>query len=143
MSADRHPDVARIAAFDTWVENQDRHTGNFLRTKAGDYVPIDNELVLYTMIWLAKGFTYAHNSLREQAKLRLKNPGYSKFEISMMLASKQHETALLAVTPTLQQFITTMVGDPVQGPATASDILRFLEQRAHPDWLANELGLIP
>lgn len=31
----RHEDVSRIAAFDLWVENQDRHTGNFLRTRDG------------------------------------------------------------------------------------------------------------
>jgi hypothetical protein len=138
----KHPDMARIAAFDVWIENQDRHTGNFLRTKAGDYVPIDNELVLYTLLWVAHGFSYVHNSLRQQAKMLLKSPGYAKFEVSMILAAGQHEPAFLKVTPSLQWFVEAMVADPVQGAAVATAILQFLEQRAHPDWLTNELGRI-
>ncbi|QJW85543.1 hypothetical protein HK414_26410 [Ramlibacter terrae] len=47
----------------------DRHTGNFLRTKAGDYIPIDNEFILYTLIWVASGFSCEHKSLRAQARL--------------------------------------------------------------------------
>jgi hypothetical protein len=36
-----------------------------------------------------------------------------------------------------------MIPDRVQGAAAATAILQFLGQRGHPDWLANELGLIP
>lgn len=138
-----HEDVARIAAFDMWVENQDRHTGNFLRTKAGDYVPIDNELILYSLLWLANGFSYAHNSLVAQAHATLKTPGYTKFEVSMVLASKHHEAAFRKVTPALQQFVAALIADPAQAAATTTAILQFLAQRAHPDWLAIKLGRIP
>jgi hypothetical protein len=41
-SAFKHHDIARIAAFNHRVENRDRHTKNFLRTSADDYIPIDN-----------------------------------------------------------------------------------------------------
>ena len=61
----------------------------------------------------------------------------------MVMASKQHEAAFLKVTPTLQKFITTLVADPAQAAATATAILHFLAQRAHPDWLAIKLGRIP
>lgn len=138
----KHTDVARIAAFDMWVENQDRHTGNFLRTRSGDYIPIDNELILYTLVWVASGFSYSHNSLQVQAQTILNASGYTKFAISMALASKLHEAAFLKVTPTLQNFITTMIADPAQGAVAAATILQFLSQRAHPDWLANELRVI-
>ena len=138
-----HEDVARIAAFDTWVENQDRHTGNFLRTQKGDYVPIDNELILYTLVWVANGFSYGHNSLHKQARTVLRRRGYTKFEASMVLASKVHDAAFVKVTPALQQFIAVMVADPIASAAFTNAILQFLGLRSHPDWLANELGLIP
>ena len=41
-SAFKHHDIARIVAFNHRVENRDRHTKNFLRTSADDYIPIDN-----------------------------------------------------------------------------------------------------
>lgn len=139
----KHEDVARIAAFDMWMENQDRHTGNFLRTRDGDYIPIDNELILYTLVWVAAGFSYGHNSLQKQAQAVLKLPGYTQFQVSMVLASKLHESALAKSTPTLRQFILAMVADPVHAAAAAAGILQFLDARAHPDWLVTELGLIP
>lgn len=138
----KREDVAKIAAFDLWVENQDRHTGNFLRTRAGDYIPIDNEFILYTLIWVASGFSCEHKSLRAQAQALLKPAGCKKFEVSMMLASKEHYPAFLKATPALLQFIFAIVADPVRATQTTTAILQFLGQRAHPDWLANELGLI-
>lgn len=137
----RHPDLPRIAAFDMWVENQDRHTGNFLRTREGDYVPIDNEFILYTLVWAANT-TVVHHSLRLEAQAMLKAAGYTKFEISMVVASKLHEAAFHKASPALQQFICALHADPGQGVAAATAILQFLGQRAHPDWLANELGRI-
>lgn len=80
--------------------------------------------------------------VRAQAQALLKPAGYTKFEVSMMLASKDHQPAFLKATPALQQFIFAMVADPVRATETTTAILQFLGQRAHPDWLANELGLI-
>lgn len=135
-------DIAKIAAFDMWVENQDRHAGNVIRDKAGTYVPIDNELILYTLLWVALGFAYEPRSLRAQAQALLKPAGYAKFEVSMMLASKDHHSAFLKVSPALQQLVFALVSDPVMATNTTTAILQFLGQRAQPDWLANELGLI-
>jgi hypothetical protein len=135
-------DIAKIAAFDMWVENQDRHAANFIRDKAGTYVPIDNELILYTLLWVSMGFGYEHRSLKAQAQALLKPAGYAKFEVSMMLASKDHHPAFLKVSPALQQLVQTLVRDPIRATQTTTAILQFLGQRAQPDWLANELGLI-
>lgn len=135
-------DIAKIAAFDMWVENQDRHTANFIRDKAGAYVPIDNELILYTLLWVGMGFAYAHQSLKVQAQALLKPAGYTKFEVSMLLASKGHHAAFLKVSPALQQLVFALVADPVKATHATTAILQFLGQRSHPDWLANELGLI-
>lgn len=143
LKAFKHEDVARIAAFDMWVDNQDRHTGNFIRTRSGDYIPIDNELILYTLVWVASGFSYGQNSLRTRAEAVLKAPGFKKFQIAMILASKFHEAASVKAAPSVQRFVMMMVADPAQAAAAATSILQFLEQRAHPDWLANELGFMP
>lgn len=139
----QHDDVAKIAAFDSWVENQDRNMSNFLRTKSGDYVPIDNEAILYTLLWVGMGITYAHRSLKEQAMALLKPAGFTKFQVSMMLASKNHQAAFVSVAPALQQLIHALVPDPIQATNATTNILQFLGQRAAPDWLANQLGLIP
>jgi hypothetical protein len=125
-----------------WVENRDRHTGNLLRTKTGDYIPIDNEYALYSLVWVAAGFTCASKSLREQAQALLKPAGYTKFEVSMMLAAQKHKEAFIQCTPSLQKFIMALVANPVEATDATVAIVQFLGQRAHPDWLANELGLI-
>jgi hypothetical protein len=138
----KRADVARIAAFDTWVENQDRHMGNFIQTRAGDYIPIDNELILYSLVWASQGFNYQHNSLRSEAKQLLKAPGLAKFESAMVVAGHQHEQAFLKVSPTLQHYITTMIADPAHGLAAAQQIASFLGTRAQGGWLASELGRI-
>ena len=52
------------------------------------------------------------------------------------------ERALQKASPALQQFICALHSDPSQGVASATAILQFLGQRAHPDWLANQLGRI-
>ncbi len=141
----KHADLARIAAFDAWVDNQDRHTGNFLRTRGGEYVPIDNELVLYNLLWAPRGLTYNHNSLLGQAQGLLGGSGYTKFVDSVVVASQKHDAAFLAAAPALQQFIDALNADP--DPATraafATAILQFLGQRSQPDWVATQLGVIP
>lgn len=46
----RSPEVGQVAAFDLWTANQDRHTGNVIKS-GGRYVPIDNEYILYPLLW--------------------------------------------------------------------------------------------
>lgn len=137
-----HDDVSRIAAFDMWIDNQDRNSGNLLRTKAGDYVPIDNEFALYSLIWAAANITVESKTLRAQAGTMLKPAGYAKFEGSMMVAATEHKGAFIKCSPTLQEFLMKMAANPVEGTQATAAILQFLGQRADPGWLANELGLI-
>ena len=42
----KRPEIARIAAFDLWADNQDRNTSNVLIERSGNCIPIDNELIL-------------------------------------------------------------------------------------------------
>lgn len=143
VKALRHPDVARVAAFDQWVENQDRHMGNLLRTPGGGYVPIDNEAILYTLLWLAAGVTYVPHSLQEQARAVLRRGAYRQFEASMILASQQHAAACQKAVPELSQLVRALVQDAAHAAALSATISAFLDTRAHPDWLSTELGHIP
>lgn len=142
----QHKDVSRIAAFDEWAQNQDRHLGNFLRRRGGGYVPIDNEYVLYGLLWDAllrsMGGGVAHQSVRQAARGVLNSGAYTRFEASMVLASMEHEAALLKAATSLRQFVCAFVADPATGAALADAVLQFLTNRAHRDWLANELGVI-
>jgi len=135
----RHPDVARIAAFDLWVENRDRHTGNFLRTRTGSYVPIDNEYILYSLVWAAS-VVVAHNSLRQEARAILTAAGFSKFESEMIVASKLHGAAMQKAAPDVQRLVSVMHADEAEGVSVATAVLQFLGSRSHVDWLPNELG---
>lgn len=138
----KHPDVAKIAAFDYWVENQDRHTGNFLKTRDGKYIPIDNELILYSLVWKVLGFSYIRNSLKEQAKAILSDKDYKKFTVSMAIAAQHHNAGLLSARDSLETFISNMIPDPVIAEELRDNILNFLKVRADENWLANELGCI-
>jgi hypothetical protein len=137
----KHPDIARIAAFDHWVENRDRHTGNFIHTRSGQYVPIDNEYILYSIIWAAS-VVVAHQSLRNEARNALTAAGFQKFESAMVVASGLHESALHAAAPSVQRLAAVMHPDQAESVVFAAAILQFLSQRAHPAWLPNELGHI-
>ncbi len=138
----KHNDVARIAAFDMWLENQDRHTGNLMRSKDGGYVPIDNELILYSIAWLNSGVRYVHNSLLKRAEEVLSAEAYKRFVVDIATASRSHEDALHAALPGLQRCISTMVADKASAARLDAQVMQFLKTRAHPHWLANELGCI-
>ena len=137
----RHSDVPRIAAFDHWVDNRDRHAGNFLRTRAGGYIPIDNEYILYSVVWAAST-AVLYRSLRDEARKVLTPAGFTKFEASMLVASQLHVAALQAAAPKVQKLVAVMHPDAAEGAVFASAVLQFLNQRAQPDWLGNELGHI-
>jgi hypothetical protein len=141
LRAFKHPELPRIAAFDVWIDNQDRHTGNFLKTSAGRYIPIDNEYALYTLLW-ARLLTVAHNSLRNLARETLPQVAFDKFESAMMAAATAHEPALSKASPDLKQFLSSVIADPSQRDQFAAVVLSFLAQRADTNWLSNELGRV-
>jgi hypothetical protein len=135
----QHSDVPRIAAFDHWVDNRDRHSGNFLRTRDGGYIPIDNEYILFSIVWAATT-SVIYRSLRDEARSVLTPSGFAKFEASMLVAAQAHIAALQAAAPNVQRLVAVMHSDPAEGSSAATAILQFLTQRAQPGWLANELG---
>lgn len=142
LKALKHLDVTRIAAFDQWVENQDRHTGNLLRTASGGYVPIDNEAILYSLIWKAAGTKFEPRSLTAQANSMLKHGAYMKFEASMIVSSQDHAQAFEKAWPNLLQLVNALTADPAQAKTLAGALMQFLGSRAQPNWLPEKLGHI-
>lgn len=138
-------DLARIAAFDLWTDNRDRHTGNFLKTRTGIYTPIDNELVLYSLLWEPRGLGYRHNSLIAEGRTLLTSAGYLKFQDRVVEAAKKHETAYQASSLTLQTYVDTLNADPdpMQKAAFTANLLGFLQHRAQGGWVEQQLGMIP
>ena len=137
------PEVARISAFDHWVDNQDRNTGNLIVNSGGHCIPIDNEYILYSLMWNGRvPFNIIHNSLLVEGQKHLRGEALKRFMIDMALQSKLHDAALVTASPNMQQLVSTIVPDPVQANALWGNIQQYLASRSQPDWLANELGVI-
>ena len=139
----KHPDVSRIAAFDTWVENQDRHSGNLLKTANGGYTPIDNEAILHSTVWAQAQIQFVHHSIRSEARQLLNRRSYTQFESNMVLASDHHAAAFHRGWPDVQTLLQKMVADPTMQQQLGLTLKDFLEARAASGWLATELGQIP
>lgn len=138
----KRPEVARISAFDYWVDNQDRNTGNLIVNGDGHCTPIDNEFILYSLLW--KGivpFSVNHNSLLVEGKKYLRGDVYDRFVMDVAFHSKLHDAALSVVIPKLQLLVQTIV-PPQQASALWIQIQNYLVSRSKTDWLANELGVI-
>lgn len=133
--------TARVSAFDQWVENQDRHEGNVIPSKEGAFVPIDNELILYSVLWTGIA-SFNHNSLLEGAKRYLKQEELDKFIRNMALASSRHETALDRVRLDLKDTTSTLIPDPNVANSVWTQIESFLRDRAPSSWMNKHLGVL-
>jgi hypothetical protein len=60
----------------------------------------------------------------------------------MALSSKQHQAALNLAAQRLADTVSALVPDPTEAHAMWESISGFLTGRAHPDWMANHLGVI-
>lgn len=138
----RRPEVARIGAFDQWVENQDRHLGNLLVRKSGEHVPIDNELILYSLLWPSVGLNFNHNSLVNEAKRQLTDTDFKQFAVEVARCADRHHDALLQVGPRLQAMIDALVADKNTAKILWQQVSSFLHLRAARDWLPQQLGVI-
>lgn len=138
----KRAEVARISAFDQWVENQDRHTGNLLIRSSGECIPIDNEHILYSLLWPSLGLAFGHNSLMNEAQRHMNGPSFDKFKVEMALHAKQHEDAFNRAAQRLADTVRALVPDEIQAQALWNSIGAFLSGRAHPNWMAQHLGVI-
>lgn len=139
----KKPEVAQISAFDQWVNNQDRNTTNLMVQRDGACVPIDNEFILYSLLWEGKvPFGIAHKSLLDEAAKYLKPEAYAQFRVEMAQKGKLHENAFNKVAPKLQMMVQALVRDQAAANMLWTNIYQYLSSRAKPDWLATQLGVI-
>ena len=139
----KRPEVARISAFDCWVDNQDRNTGNLIVKPDGDCVPIDNEFILYSLLWAGKvQFSVGHQSLLVEGAKHLRGKAYTRFKVEMAYQGKLHDAALSAAAPRLQQAVLSLIPNQTVANALWASVQQYLADRAHPDWLSAQLGVI-
>jgi hypothetical protein len=134
-------EARRICAFDEWVENRDRHSGNMIRRKQdGTHVPIDNEFILYSLLWSQILGVTPHSLLSEGAN-HLTVADHKRFQVEAANAAKAHAAALQAATPIISSTVAKVVPAP-HAAQFQTAVLSFLSTRGQPDWLANQLGVI-
>jgi hypothetical protein len=137
----KSPEVKRIVAFDEWVENQDRHEGNVIRGDGGDYVPIDNEFILHSLLWMHV-FPVKRNSLLRSARSHLTIDEWKRLQVDVATAARQHDSALQRAVSDIEHLINVFQPNPAVQAAIRTAIVNFLVGRSHSDWMAGHLGVI-
>lgn len=137
----KRAEVAKISAFDQWVDNQDRHSGNLLVRKNGECVPIDNEFSFYSLLWGSVGIAVHKNSLLQESSNHLTLENFTRFKVDMANSSKNHALALDNVSPHLRHTIDALVNNSANADALWQQIYTFLNVRAQPGWMSNQLGV--
>lgn len=138
----KRPEIARLSAFDKWMENQDRHFGNLLIRNMGEHVPIDNELVLYSLLWPASKLTFAHNSLLDAASSILKPDEYKRFLVETAKSAEGHQDAFDKAETYIEELILKLIPDRQVATSLQESIKHFLINRSTVSWMQHQLGVI-
>ena len=131
----------KIAAFDQWTDLRDRNFGNVIRSDGGRFTAIDHETLLHDVVWVPSGIVWEKRCLTEEAKTRLKNDDFKRFQVSMSDESARHATALDDVAFAVDQTI-HMLSPQGLVPHLKQTIFAMLEQRSHPGWMSQQLKVI-
>lgn len=136
-------EVAGICAFDYWVDNKDRNTGNLLLKKNGEQVAIDNEFILYDQLWKGRfGFQIIEKTILVEAKRILSTKEFNKFKLAVARHSKNHGNAMDTVRADIKALIFTLIPDVNIAQSVWEAVESFLTFRSDINWLPNELGVI-
>lgn len=136
-------EVAGICAFDYWVDNKDRNTGNMLLKKNGEQVAIDNEFILYDQLWKGRfGFEVGESTILAEAEKILSTKEFDKFKVSVARHGKNHGNAINAVRGDIRDLIFTFTPNINAAQAIWGSVDNFLISRADINWLSSELGVI-
>lgn len=131
----------KIAAFDQWTDLRDRNFGNVIRSDGGRFTAIDHETLLHDVVWLPSGVAWEKRCLTEEAKSRLKNDDFKRFQVSMSEESERHAAALNDAAFAVDQTI-NMLSPPGLASHLKQTILAMLEQRSQPGWMSQHLKVI-
>ncbi len=136
-------EVAGICAFDYWVDNKDRNTGNLLLKSGGEQVAIDNEFILYDQLWKGKfGFEIIEQTILAEAKKNLNAKEFQKFKLTVARQGKNHIDAMNMARADLRALIFTLFTDAKVAQSIWGSLDDFLTIRADINWLSSELGVI-
>lgn len=137
----KNQDVSQIAAMDIWVNNQDRNTGNVIKSKSGSYIAIDHEAILHDLLWTPTGYAFQERSLLNVAKTQLAQAELNNFYIEIGLAGKLHEDGYKLAKNSIQDIIFKILGQ-ANADAINLPIDEFLKERSIQGWLSDKLGVI-
>jgi hypothetical protein len=130
-------DARKFAAFDQWTGLRDRNMGNVIRHKAGGYVSIDHETILYDILWGTPDFN--HNCLVKHAERALDSKRVRAFKADMTRAAAGHPEALSSARAELNALLNLLLPGAAAEHAAA---MNFLAVRSQRGWLAGELGVL-
>jgi hypothetical protein len=134
-------ELVKLSAFDEWLDNQDRHSGNVLVDHKGIRTPIDNEYCFYKQFWSDK-VNVTKQSLLEQAEKLLGTIEIADYKVRVAVAGRSHDSAYPAVAGTLYSLIMNYHDDVDRGDQIWRAVHQHLFERAAPNWLPATLNVI-
>lgn len=135
-------DTQKIASFDLWTDNADRHMGNVMRGADGSYVAIDHESLLTSPVWKPTGKYYKANRLVDSAAALLPKKKKNQFYGGIALAAGTHAQALANVSTDVQ-VLADDLGVELNMNNLANVILNFLNARSLPAWMPATISTLP
>lgn len=134
-------DTPTLASFDIWADNRDRNYGNVIRTKNGEYIAIDHEVILHDLVvWGMYGIKYEERSLLKEAEKHMQPASFQKFQHDVVSAGGRHGLALQSVVQLAEQYVSTI--NPAGDSALWQIIYNYLYPRAQAGWMSNFMGMI-
>lgn len=133
----------KIAAFDTWLHNPDRHPNNLLRMGHNDWGVIDHELIFNGPLgnWrnAQRDFSappYLLAKLDALAKSeRISGPENLRIRSDMINHADEHIQAIARCIPYLSETL-----EAIEPPQSQKSVLPLIVDRAWPFWMRNILG---
>jgi hypothetical protein len=134
---------AQIAAFDHWLANADRNTGNLLRLPQGRYAVIDHGLLFGFQDWRTRSLDPPGEShLWQQARTFLKGKKLTMKEFKA-LQSAMAEFGSRHPRIMHEQLMKLMVNvEQIADIDAAQNVLSFLSARSSPGWVAEQVGVL-
>jgi hypothetical protein len=139
----RTEEGAQVAAFDHWLGNEDRNTGNLIRLPRGRYAVIDHGILFCYQDWRKRHLQPACTSfllnkagqfLRDK---RLSQKEYKALQAAMAEFGYRHHRAAGACHPAIDVNI-SQIADFI----AARNVLSCISARCSHRWIADQVGML-
>ncbi len=132
-------EVIRIAAFDEWVDNPDRHDKNIILSRDGKFVAIDHDHLLQSIL---SKLAVVPQTIMLQARKCLTPKDFDKFSVSVASASNQHSSCFTTARSDIEEAVKSIHIGNIPSDTLFKDIDAFLTERSQDGWLAQKLQVI-